>query len=144
MHQLLPLSDLECSARLGGAGIGRVVYTRHGLPAVATSRYLVREGALWFAAPPRSPVAKAVDGQVVAVHADRVDLDRREGWSVTGVGTCRLLGGTVAPFDVAQAWPGRTWSVFSVEVQRWSGRSLGEPVRHPVPDVLTPIPAGRA
>lgn len=93
-HDDRVLEDLgaaECRSLLAGAGIGRLAHTSGALPAVTPVRFAVRDRSLVIATSAGSAVAAAGRGTVVAVQADSFDPDTGTGWSVTAVGTARLV-----------------------------------------------------
>ncbi|MEU4040072.1 pyridoxamine 5'-phosphate oxidase family protein [Streptomyces collinus] len=81
------LDRQECLRLLGQAAIGRIVHTRHALPAVLPVNFcLDRDGAVLLRTCAASELARAVDATVVAFEADAIDPDRHSGWSVVVTG----------------------------------------------------------
>jgi uncharacterized protein len=81
----MELSRSECLALLATAGVGRIVYTEHALPAVRPVPFaLDREEVVFPAGDER--LAAAVEQTVVAFQADEIDDADGTGWSVYGVG----------------------------------------------------------
>jgi nitroimidazol reductase NimA-like FMN-containing flavoprotein (pyridoxamine 5'-phosphate oxidase superfamily) len=79
---IVELRPDECRALLGQVTIGRVAVSIAGLPAVRTVRFAVVDTNVAFRVAPRSRLARAVTGAVVAFHADHFDDTRGRGWSV--------------------------------------------------------------
>lgn len=97
LRRMRPLDRTEALCLLGTVSLGRVVFTRHALPAVRPVNHvldgediLVRVhdgGALAaLAAPPDTP------GVVVAYQADEIDPLTHLGWSVVVTGYARSVG----------------------------------------------------
>ncbi|MGZ6827983.1 MAG: pyridoxamine 5'-phosphate oxidase family protein [Mycobacteriales bacterium] len=80
------LSLDRCRSLLGHGGVGRLVYTRHALPAVEAVRYRVAGDRLEITAAPGTDWASRVAGAVVAFETDRTDADQRIWWSVVVTG----------------------------------------------------------
>ncbi|MFE1441714.1 pyridoxamine 5'-phosphate oxidase family protein [Streptomyces sp. NPDC058739] len=84
------LDRQECLGLLAKVPVGRVVYTRHALPAVLPINFaLDTDDSVLLHTSPDSDLVRAVDGFVVAFEADEFDAATRSGWSVivTGRGT---------------------------------------------------------
>ncbi|MBP2179381.1 pyridoxamine 5'-phosphate oxidase family protein [Amycolatopsis magusensis] len=71
---------------LGTAGLGRVVFTDRGMPAVQPVRFALDEHAVRFHVPSTSVLAAAARGNVLAFEADSLTPDLGEGWWVTVLG----------------------------------------------------------
>jgi hypothetical protein len=80
------LSLERCRLLLGHGGIGRLVYTRHALPAVEAVRYRVAGNQLELTAAPGTDWAGRVAGAVVAFETDRSDGELGIRWSVVVTG----------------------------------------------------------
>ena len=78
----IELNPEECRALLGQVSIGRVAVSIAGLPAVRSVRFAIVDTDVAFRVAPRSRLARAVTGAVVAFHADQFDDTRGRGWSV--------------------------------------------------------------
>ncbi|MFC8711982.1 pyridoxamine 5'-phosphate oxidase family protein [Streptomyces sp. NPDC057197] len=86
------LDRQECLRLLATAPVGRVVHTRHALPAVLPVNFrLDDEGAVLLCTSAASELARAVDGAVVAFEADEVDPVARSGWSVVVTGPAAVV-----------------------------------------------------
>lgn len=86
------LDRQECLRLLEGAPIGRIVHTRHALPAVLPINFcLDSDSAVLLRTSADSELASAVDGVVVAFEADEVDATTRSGWSVVVTGCATVV-----------------------------------------------------
>ena len=66
--------------------IGRVVYTEAAMPAAHPVNYLLDGEEIVFRTGGGAKLAAAARGSVVGFQADDINLERRSGWSVLGVG----------------------------------------------------------
>jgi nitroimidazol reductase NimA-like FMN-containing flavoprotein (pyridoxamine 5'-phosphate oxidase superfamily) len=86
------LDRQECLRLLAEASVGRIVYTRHALPAVRPVNFaLDRDGAVVIRTSAASELVRAIDGAVVAFEADEVDAATHSGWSVVVTGAAGLV-----------------------------------------------------
>ncbi|MFF9404932.1 pyridoxamine 5'-phosphate oxidase family protein [Streptomyces anandii] len=77
----------ECLRLLAKVPVGRVVYTRHALPAVLPVNFsLDTDSSVLLRTSAGSDLVRAVDDVVVAFEADEFDADSRSGWSVVVTG----------------------------------------------------------
>ena len=83
---LRQMSRDECLQLMKSVPVGRIVYTRQALPAVELVNFAVDNGDIILRTDHSGKLAAATRGAVVAFEADRLDYDRRVGWSVTIVG----------------------------------------------------------
>lgn len=82
-----PLSTEECLRLLRqSAPLGRVAVTAGALPVVLPVLYAVADGSVIFPVDPRSRLAEAAAGAVVAFQVDAFDPATLTGWSVLAVG----------------------------------------------------------
>lgn len=88
---LTALKQAECEALLATQEVGRLVYTRRALPAVAPVNFVLRDGAIWIWTASSSSMWQAVRGAVVAFEADDLDRVARGGWSVVVLGVAELV-----------------------------------------------------
>jgi nitroimidazol reductase NimA-like FMN-containing flavoprotein (pyridoxamine 5'-phosphate oxidase superfamily) len=93
------LSDGECLRLIASVPVGRIVYTLRALPAVEPVNFAVHGGDIVFRTEPGGQLAAALRQAVVAFEADELDIGRRDGWSVTIVGTAREV---TDPADMAR------------------------------------------
>lgn len=91
------LNRAGCLALLGTARIGRLVYTRHGLPAVLPLGFALAGDAVVARVDP--DLLADVRGSVVAFEVDVLDGEPPGGWWVTLVGRAGLAEGP------APCWP---------------------------------------
>ncbi|MCM3266172.1 pyridoxamine 5'-phosphate oxidase family protein [Streptomyces thermoviolaceus] len=124
------LERRECLELLATAPVGRIVHTRHALPAVLPVNFaLDDDAAVLVRTSAASELARAVDGAVVALEADEVDAAAHSGWSVVVTGTAfvitdlahrRRLAGKVPCSWVP--WPEEV--VIRIEPELITGRAL--------------------
>ena len=76
----------EALALLRTREVGRLVYTRAGLPAIAPVNYALHEGAILIWVGSLWTIEQDSRGPVVAFEVDYVDQVARGGWSVCIVG----------------------------------------------------------
>jgi len=82
----------ECLRLLATTGIGRIIYTRHALPAVELVTFTLESGDI-VARTMLEPLGAAVRDSVVAFEADHVGPHDRSGWAVTVIGMARCSSG---------------------------------------------------
>ncbi|MFJ6565209.1 pyridoxamine 5'-phosphate oxidase family protein [Streptomyces sp. NPDC091412] len=86
------LGRQECLRLLAKAPVGRIVHTRHALPAVLPVNFaLDGDGAVLLCTSATSELVRAVDGAVVAFEADEVDAVAHSGWSVVVTGPAAVV-----------------------------------------------------
>ncbi|WP_109522667.1 MULTISPECIES: pyridoxamine 5'-phosphate oxidase family protein [Nocardia] len=87
------LDRAEALRLLAGTPVGRVVFTRHALPAIRPVNHLVEtDGSIIVRTRLAASLTTAVRGNsgvVVAYEADEIDPVRRVGWSVVVTGIAR-------------------------------------------------------
>lgn len=116
------LEDGECLRLLQTVPVGRVVFTRGGLPAVRVVGFRVDEDTIVFVADDEEEgIRAALRGDVVAFEADDLDADRHEGWTVTAVGHLSVVPAEEA-LVLAPAEPGR--QLIRLGVESVSGHRL--------------------
>jgi nitroimidazol reductase NimA-like FMN-containing flavoprotein (pyridoxamine 5'-phosphate oxidase superfamily) len=105
-----PSAD-ECLQLLARTGVGRIVYTRHALPVVLPVRFqLDFSGALVVAVPAGTGLTEAVDGSIVAFHAEELDPATLRGTSVMAHGRAEAVDGGTALRIVPQLVTGTVLS----------------------------------
>jgi nitroimidazol reductase NimA-like FMN-containing flavoprotein (pyridoxamine 5'-phosphate oxidase superfamily) len=87
----VPLSREQCLRQMATAQVGRIIYTRHAMPAVELVNFTVDAGDIVIRTTASGKLTAAIAGAVVAFEADEFDHDGRPGWSVTAVGHARLV-----------------------------------------------------
>jgi Pyridoxamine 5'-phosphate oxidase len=88
-RSLQTLARDESLHLLGEVAVGRVVFTRHALPAIRPVNHLVEDDKIIIRIQPDSALGEAVgtDGDtVVAYEADMIDPADHLGWSVIVIG----------------------------------------------------------
>ncbi|MFF4507345.1 pyridoxamine 5'-phosphate oxidase family protein [Streptomyces sp. NPDC001401] len=86
------LERQECLRLLAKVPVGRIVHTRHALPAVLPVNFCVdADGAVVLRTSAASELVRAVDGVVVAFEVDEVDAVAHSGWSVVVTGSATVV-----------------------------------------------------
>src|SRR5688572_28975792 len=86
------LDRQESLRLLAKVPVGRVVYTRHALPAVLPINFsLDTDTSVLLRTLPDSDLVRAIDGVVVAFEADEFDAATRSGWSVVVTGRATVV-----------------------------------------------------
>ncbi|WP_256986809.1 pyridoxamine 5'-phosphate oxidase family protein [Streptomyces sp. BR123] len=85
------LAAEEALELLGSVGLGRVVFTRHALPAVRPVNHVLDAGDIIIRPHDGSTLAALMEAQegtgvVVAYEADTIDPEARVGWGVVATG----------------------------------------------------------
>ncbi|MET8947164.1 pyridoxamine 5'-phosphate oxidase family protein [Streptomyces sp. NPDC004542] len=110
------LDRQECLCLLTQVPVGRIVHTRHALPAVLPVNFsLDGDGAVLLRTSAASELAHAVDGAVVAFEADEVDAARRAGWSVVVTGRAAVVSDPAEQRRLTRIGP-RSWAPSPEEV----------------------------
>lgn len=93
-RQMLELTRAESWQLLASVSLGRIVFTRHAMPAIRPVNHLVDDQTIII----RSHLGSAItartaaeDGAVVCYEADDLDPVRHTGWSVIATGMARLV-----------------------------------------------------
>lgn len=86
---LTVLSREQCLRLMATAPVGRIIYTRHAMPAVELVNFTVDAGGIVIRTAPSGKLLAAIQDAVVAFEADDYDPATRSGWSVTAVGHAR-------------------------------------------------------
>ncbi|MGW7296939.1 pyridoxamine 5'-phosphate oxidase family protein [Streptomyces sp. NPDC054829] len=124
------LDRQECLRLLAKVPVGRIVHTRHALPAVLPVNFsLADEGAVLLRTAVGSELVRAVDGTVVAFEADQVDAATQSGWSVIVTGPAAVI---TDPAEIARlehtgprSWVPSPSEVFvRIEPELVTGREL--------------------
>lgn len=134
-RQQLEVLDLEqCLELLNTVRVGRLVFNEDALPAVQPVNFRLHEGQVVIRVAGGGKLAAATRNAVVALEADELDPDLREGWSVTVVGRAELItdiGELVALSGIwLQPWvEGRRDKFVRIRPSKVTGRRL-VPVGH--------------
>lgn len=119
MHQndgFRELDRQECLRLLAKAPVGRVVYTRHALPAVLPVNFFLDEASsVVLRTSADSELARAVDRVVVAFEADEVDAAAHAGWSVVVTGRAAVVTDSALRERLSRTGP-RSWAAAPREV----------------------------
>ncbi|MEW1775464.1 pyridoxamine 5'-phosphate oxidase family protein [Streptomyces sp. NPDC086777] len=124
------LDRYECLRLLARAAVGRIVHTRHALPAVLPVNFcLDRDSAVLLRTSAVSELVRAIDGAVVAFEADEVDAEAHSGWSVVVTGRATVVTDPVEQQRLALTGP-RSWvaspeeAFVRIEPELVTGREL--------------------
>lgn len=126
---LAELEPAESLALLRTAPVGRIVFTEGALPAVQPVNFLVHGDTVVIRTAAGAKLSAATNGVVVAFEADEIDVDTRQGWSVTIVGHARVVTDLVEE-DEMRALPLETWApgqrsdFIRIQIQYVTGRRL--------------------
>jgi nitroimidazol reductase NimA-like FMN-containing flavoprotein (pyridoxamine 5'-phosphate oxidase superfamily) len=123
------LDRQACLKLLGGAGIGRIVYTERAMPAIQPVPFVLHDETIVLRANVSGKLAAGVRDTVVAFEAGRFSDDLRWGWTV------RVIGRAIAiadPEELAElavlplpSWDATTNAYFlRVTIDLISGRRL--------------------
>jgi uncharacterized protein len=86
------LGRQECLRLLTRVPVGRIVHTRHALPAVLPVNFVLDgDESVVVRTSAASELVRAVDGVVVAFEADEVDPVNQAGWSVVVTGAATVV-----------------------------------------------------
>lgn len=102
------LTEAECRWLLASTGVGRVVYTDGGLPAIAVVNYVVHGDTIVIRTLPGGKLSAARRRDVVAFEADSIDPADGTGWSVVVVGEARPVQDSIES-ELLTALPLRSW-----------------------------------
>jgi nitroimidazol reductase NimA-like FMN-containing flavoprotein (pyridoxamine 5'-phosphate oxidase superfamily) len=130
-----PLDEAESIELIATAEIGRLAYSGRYGPTVLPVNYRMFEGTIVFRTRQDSSVDEdlrtGIAGAefVVAFEIDRIDPQRREGWSVLVQGTAHHVDSDAERAEVSQAgvepWPGGDRELFlRIVPTRISGRRV--------------------
>ncbi|WP_069768693.1 pyridoxamine 5'-phosphate oxidase family protein [Streptomyces sp. LUP30] len=110
------LDRQECLRLLATAPVGRIVYTRHALPAVLPVNFcLDHDGAVLVRTSAASEMVRAVDGALVAFEADEVDDATHSAWSVVVMGAAAVVTDPAEHTRMLRTGP-RSWAPAAQEV----------------------------
>jgi|SRR5665213_350679 nitroimidazol reductase NimA-like FMN-containing flavoprotein (pyridoxamine 5'-phosphate oxidase superfamily) len=122
------LERAQCLELIRGACIARVVLSIKCIPVALPVNVSVLDEDVIFTTDSGSKLTAAIEGQVVSVEADDIDLMYRTGWSVLATGRAQLV---TEPTDIEwansrlQAWaPGPHPFLVKVPSTLISGRRL--------------------
>jgi len=121
------LSRNECLALLATTEFGHLTLTRRALPTVVPAHYVLdRDRVVIHAATGGDPDLWR-DGEIVALHVDAFDTDRRAGWSVSVTGAVEQAANRVGARNISRApWlPDRAGNVIAVSTDLVRGQRFG-------------------
>lgn len=120
-----------CLELLASTQIGRVVYTDAAMPAAHPVNYILDGEEIVFRTGEGAKLAAASRGVVVGFQADEIDVERRSGWSVIGVGEAYeilepgRLSALAERFPAPRV-PDGIGHCISIPLQRLTGRWLSQ------------------
>jgi nitroimidazol reductase NimA-like FMN-containing flavoprotein (pyridoxamine 5'-phosphate oxidase superfamily) len=118
----------QCLELLRGATIGRVVLSIDCIPAALPVNLAVVDEDVVFFTDTGSKLDAVIEGQVVSIEADEIDLMYRTGWSVLVTGVAELVNDQEEiewANSRIQAWaPGPHRFLVKVPATMTSGRRL--------------------
>ncbi|GAA3592246.1 pyridoxamine 5'-phosphate oxidase family protein [Kribbella ginsengisoli] len=120
------LDDDESLRLLSSVQVGRLVFTRGGLPVVRLVNFALDGRSLLFATADGDKYRAAERGDVVAFEADEVDLDRHLGWTVTATGHLSAVDSDELPdIPPVRPWaPDRERHLIRLTIELLEGRRL--------------------
>ena len=122
------LSRDDCLRLLASVSIGRIIYTRHALPAIELVTFALDQGDIVIRTDGDGKLAAATRQAIVAFEADCLDA-QQAGWSVTAIGPSREVTdpqdrGRLQKMDLS-SWPRRAQELFiRVSPEMLNGRRL--------------------
>ena len=95
-RRMVELNRADALQLLASVPIGRIVFTRHALPAIRPVNHIVDHGDIIIRTHEGAALSSAAEqagpaGVVVAYEADSIDPETRLGWSVVITGYARLI-----------------------------------------------------
>jgi nitroimidazol reductase NimA-like FMN-containing flavoprotein (pyridoxamine 5'-phosphate oxidase superfamily) len=93
-RQAIDLTEAECLTLLRNTSVGRIVFTRHAMPAIRPVNHLVDGAAIVIRTHHGAAITSRTNdtsGVVVCYEADELDPVRHTGWSVIVTGLARLV-----------------------------------------------------
>jgi uncharacterized protein len=132
MKQPIELSPSRCRELLSSADVGRVALCADAGPLIWPVNYSVVEDAIVFRTAPYSVLGTRAWNSRLAFEVDRLDFERRQGWSVVATGAGEMVDdpdelATIRAFRDPLPWVGGTARVLYVRL-RWdelTGREVG-------------------
>ncbi|MFE1838084.1 pyridoxamine 5'-phosphate oxidase family protein [Streptomyces sviceus] len=110
------LDRQECLRLMASTPVGRIVHTRHALPAVLPVNFALDDGgAVLLRTAAASELVRAVDDVVVAFETDEVDAAAQSGWSVVVTGRATVVTDPAEHARLCRVGP-RSWAPSPEEV----------------------------
>jgi nitroimidazol reductase NimA-like FMN-containing flavoprotein (pyridoxamine 5'-phosphate oxidase superfamily) len=125
--EILPAA--ECWRLLASVPIGRIAVLGNDGPEVYPINIAVDRESIVFRTDPGSKLSAMASSPRVALEADAIDLDERDGWSVVVSGVVEEIGGD--ELLAAQRLPLEPWTIgdkarwFRIKPLRITGRAIG-------------------
>ncbi len=124
-----------CLSLISGEPVGRVALTARALPVVLPVNFGLLEGDIVWRSAQGTKLNAAAAGFVVAFEVDRLQPDRREGWSVMIQGLAHVITDS-AELDEAKRLGIESWALDGVAdryVRLVPNIVTGMRIRHPDP-----------
>jgi len=122
------LSPSQSQELLGRGGIGRVVFTDRGLPAVLPVAFVVDGDSVVIRTADGSRLARAGDDTVLSFQTDTLNETSRTGWSVVVTGQARIESDEDERdriSDLLEPWvPGRRDVIIRIPLTLVTGRRI--------------------
>jgi nitroimidazol reductase NimA-like FMN-containing flavoprotein (pyridoxamine 5'-phosphate oxidase superfamily) len=127
------LSREDCLRLLAATPVGRIVFTRHALPAVEPVNFILDGETIVIRTGVGSKLVVAARNAVVAFEIDEIDIDNHSGWSVTVVGHAEEVHDTrerqrLARLPLRPWAPGERDHFIRIQVELINGRRFPTPV----------------
>lgn len=130
-RRAMELTRRESWRLLTGVSLGRIVFTRHAMPAVRPVNHVVDEDRIIIRSHLGAQIvshARAVDGVVVCYEADELDPVEHTGWSVIVTGLARMVTdpAAISQYDrLLEPWVDTTMDyVIAIEARDITGLRL--------------------
>jgi len=122
----------RCLELLGEACVGRVAVVVNGVPEVTPVNYALLDGDVVFRSGTGTKLHAALTSQPVSFEVDRIDEDRRTGWSVLISGESSVIEdraelARAEALDIEPWAPGARDSFVRVRCELVSGREISRP-----------------
>jgi hypothetical protein len=123
------LDRQACLKLLGGASLGRIVYTERAMPAIQPVPFVLHDETIILRANVSGKLSAAVRDTVVAFEAGRFSEDLSSGWSVRVIGrvteiVCQEALAELAVLPLASWDPSANSHYLQVTLDLVSGRRL--------------------
>jgi uncharacterized protein len=121
------LSRTECLALLGTTEFGHLTLTRRALPMVVPAHYVLHGNRVVIHASTGGDPDLWSEGEIVALHVDAFEADRRAGWSVSVTGAAHQATNLVVTGNILRApWlPTSAGNVVAVSTALVWGQRFG-------------------
>lgn len=123
------LDKTECLELLGGARVGRIVYTERALPAIRPVYFALHDNHVVIRTSGIGALTSSAHGAVVAFEADQFSEVPRGAWSVTIIGRAREVTdseqlGELVELGLEPWTPLMQGSFLTISIEAISGRRI--------------------